>query len=338
MKLTVLGLLVLALTAQAQATDIKGDLRYRIERTDEVGKDARVRDRIRARINFSGKADERFDYGIRLASGSTDPISTNQTFDGAFTSKGINLDLAYLKWTCPLTESKVYLGKMKNPYKSPGSSSLLWDSDLNPEGMAIQMNKFGAFLNLGRHWLDERSGTADSFLHGAQLGYEKEIGPIKLTAGVSYFDYISVKNQTTLVDATDSFGNSATSNKYDNDYNLTEIFMAVEAIEMPFSVYVDYVKNGEATSNDTGYLAGFKVGKKYSLNYNYRRLEKDAVLGAFTDSDFHGGGSDGTGHTTTLGWKATDKSSLSLTHFMNKTAVTNGKDYHKTQLDLSLKF
>ncbi len=338
MKSTVLGLLFLTLTVQAQAADIKGDLRYRVERTDELGKDARVRDRIRARVGFYGQADERFDYGIRLASGSTDPVSTNQTFDGGFTSKGINLDLAYLKWTCPITGSKAYLGKMKNPYKTPGKSSLLWDGDLNPEGVALHMSKFGAFLNLGRHWLDERSGTADSFLHGAQLGYEKEIGPIKLTAGVSYFDYISVKNQTTLVDSTDSFGNSATSNKYDNDYNLTEIFMAVEATEMPVSVYVDYVKNGEANSNDTGYLAGFTAGKNISLNYNYRRIEKDAVLGAFTDSDFHGGGTDGKGHTMTLGWKATDKSKLSLTHFMNKTAVTNGNDYHKTQLDLSLKF
>jgi hypothetical protein len=341
MKFTVLGLLFLTPTAQTkvQAADIKGDLRYRVERIDQVGKDARVRDRVRARLGFYGKADERFDYGIRLASGSSDPVSSNQTLDGGFSSKGINLDLAYLKWTCPITGSKALLGKTKNPYKKPGKSSLVWDGDLNPEGVALQMKKWGAFLNLGRHWLDERSGTADSFVHVAQLGYEKEVGPIKLLAGASYFDYISVKDQTTLVDAADSFGNSTTaSSEYTFDYNLTEIFIAVSATEMPFTFYVDYVKNGEATSNDTGYLAGFTIGKKYSLNYNYRNLEKDAVVGAYTDSDFKGGGTDGKGHLVSLGWKATDKSKLSITHLMNKTAINNGNDYNRTQLDLSLKF
>lgn len=345
MKITVLGLMVLALTAQTQAADIKGDLRFRAERIDDYAKDVRLRERIRARLGFYGKADERFDYGIRLATGDSNPVSTNQTFDDSFSTKGINLDLAYLKWTCPLTDSKVYLGKMKNPYKVPGHSSLVWDSDLNPEGAAIQMSKFGAFLNLGRHWLDERSGTADAFLHGAQLGYEKEVGPIKLLIGASYYDYISVKDQT-VYDPTQSaaaskssFGNSTTaSNKYLFDYNLTEAFIAVEATEMPISVYVDYVKNSEATSNDTGYLVGFSAGKKINLNYNYRNLEKDAVLGAFTDSNVSGGGSDAKGHLVSLGMKTTESSSLKLTHMLNKTSVQNGKDYNRTQLDLSLKF
>jgi len=345
MKITVLGLMFLTLTVQAQAADIKGDLRFRMERIDQQGKDVRLRERIRARLGFFGKADERFDYGIRLITGSSDPISANQTFDDSFASKSINLDRAYLKWTCPITGSKATLGKMSNPFTIPGKSSLLWDSDLSPEGVALQMNKFGAFLNLGRHWIDERSGTADAFLHGAQLGYKKEVGPIELMIGASYFDYVSVKDQT-VYDPTESAaaskssaGNSTTAaNAYLYDYNLTEFFMEIKATEMPLSVYLDYVKNSEANSDDTGYLAGFTAGKKISMNYNYRRLERDAVLGAFTNSNFAGGGTNGTGHFLGLAWKTTEKSKLGLNHFFNKTAVKNGNDYHRTQLDLSLKF
>jgi hypothetical protein len=345
MKLAITGLLFLTSIQTTLAGDFKGDLRFRAERIDQKGKDVRLRERIRARFGFYGQADERFDYGIRLISGSSDPVSANQTFDDSFSSKSINLDRAYLKWTCPLTGSKAYIGKMSNPFAIPGKSPLIWDSDLSPEGIALQMSKWGAFLNLGRHWLDERSGTADAFLHGAQIGYGREVGPIKLMFGAAYFDYVSVKDQT-VYDPTESVtankssaGNSTTAaNAYLYDYNLTEIFMEISATEMPFTVYLDYVKNSEAVSDDMGYLAGFTAGKKFSIDYNYRRLEKDAVLGAFTNSNFAGGGTNGIGHFVGLAWKATEKSKLGLNHYFNKTAVKNGNDYHRTQLDLSLKF
>ena len=61
------------------------------------------------------------------------------------------------------------------------------------------------------------------------------------------------------------------------------------------------MKNDDADDLDTGYLAGFKLGKakskgSWQFQYQYEDLEADATLGAITDSDFMGGGTDGEGH------------------------------------------
>ena len=60
-----------------------GDFRYRLESIDaETGGDwaqGHNRHRVRARFNIGTKLDEEWDLGFRLASGSADPASTNQT-------------------------------------------------------------------------------------------------------------------------------------------------------------------------------------------------------------------------------------------------------------------
>ena len=87
-----------------------------------------------------------------------------------------------------------------------------------------------------------------------------------------------------------------------------------------------------------GILFGVRAGKKVKFSYNYRNLESDAVVGAFTDSDFKGGGTDGSGHEISLSYPFTKKIKLSVTHFFNETALENGRTYHRTFIDFSFGF
>ena len=75
---------------------LKGDLRLRHEIIDEDAKDTRNRTRLRARLSLQGTVNDEVDVHLRLASGSDDPVSTNQSLDDGFSSKDINLDLAYV--------------------------------------------------------------------------------------------------------------------------------------------------------------------------------------------------------------------------------------------------
>ncbi len=80
----------------------------------------------------------------------------------------------------------------------------------------------------------------------------------------------------------------------------------------------------------------YAKGKKFS--YNYRNLESDAVVGAFTDSDFKGGGTDGSGPEISVSYPFAKKIKLSVTHFFNETALENGRTYHRTFVDFSFGF
>ncbi len=333
----VISILIATNIMAMEAPSWGGDFRYRNERIDQDGNDARFRNRIRARLKLKGKVEENLSYEFRLATGSSDPVSTNQSLDGAFSTKGIQLDLAYLKYKTKY--GKITAGKMKNPWEKAGKTELVWDGDLSPEGLSYHLPIKMFFINLGYLWLDERSSAPDSVLQGAQVGVKHSADMFGVKLGVSYFDYLRTKNQATYVDAADSFGNSTTGALYTNDYNLLEVLLEVKIkTKLPIAIYVDYVKNGEAKTDDTGYLFGYSIGKKIKFSHNYRKIEKDAVIGAFTDSDFKGAGTDGKGHEFGLSFSPTKKTKFALSHFMNKTAINNGQDYSRSMLDFSLKF
>jgi hypothetical protein len=340
MQVHILFIFTILLGANAWAMEAPswgGDLRYRNERIDEHSKDARFRNRIRARLTAKGNVQEELSYSLRLASGSTDPVSTNQSFDSGFSTKGLNLDLAYLTYKTKM--AKVMAGKMRNPFYKPGKTELIWDGDLSPEGMTIHIPLHMFFANFGYFWTEERSTAPDSTLHGAQIGIDHKGDFLGVVFGLSYFDYLRLRGESTLFDTTDSFGNSTIAGNYKNDFNLAEAFLEISLkTKIPVKIYADYVKNTEGGEDDTGYLAGFSLGKKIKFSYNYRKVEKDAVVGVFTDSDFGGGGTDHKGHELGLSYSPSKKTKFAFSHFVNKTALLNGKDYHRSMLDFSLKF
>ncbi|MEE9182448.1 MAG: putative porin, partial [candidate division NC10 bacterium] len=119
-----------------------GDLRLRYGQfwrygVGAVGND---RSRLRFRLRFGPtiKIDD-FTIGIRLASGGNDQLSTNQTFDNAFSSKSINLDHVFASWN-PSSFRVMTLtgGKMPNPFYTHRTRDILFDEDLSPEGIAEQ--------------------------------------------------------------------------------------------------------------------------------------------------------------------------------------------------------
>jgi hypothetical protein len=95
--------------------------------------------------------------------------------------------------------------------------------------------------------------------------------------------------------------------------------------------------------NDTGYLAGFKVGKakdpgSWDFRYHYREVEADALFGAFSDSDFIGGGTDGKGHELNFGYQIAKGWKFGVSYFMNDKGLEEEKDFERVQVDLKFKF
>ena len=121
-----------------------GDFRLRYEGVDEDGEESRARGRYRARLAVTADVQPNVKVIVEFASGADNPTSRNATFDGGFTTKDMGFDLAYVEWAAS-DNFTVYGGKMKNPLYRAGGAPLLWDGDLNPEGIAVKFSK-GAFF------------------------------------------------------------------------------------------------------------------------------------------------------------------------------------------------
>ncbi len=329
---------------------LDGDFRYRYEFIGKEGKEDRHRNRIRLRAGIHAKVNETVDVSAVLATGGEDPVSTNQSIDSQSTTKDIRLDQGYFAWKA-IDGLTVKGGKFKNPFYKPVKSELLWDSDFRPEGLALQYKKDNLFFNGSFFYLEERSKSDDSFLLAGQFGYSTTLNGAKTTIGAGYFGYSNIKGLSLndfdyLEKEADSFGNSLDDDgKFVNEYEELELFgdVTFKANSIPISLFFDYVLNTDAEANDTGYLVGFKVNKvkkpgSWDFRYTYREIESDAVFGVFTDSDFIGGGTDGTGHELNFGYKIGKGWKLLASYFMSEVGLDNGQDFDRVQVDFKFKF
>jgi hypothetical protein len=333
----------------ADRISFKGDFRLRQEGIDEQGKDTRNRTRIRARAAIVAEVNDEFEVGLGLASGSDDPVSTNQTLGGGGTSKDIRMDLAYVKWS-GMENAALVGGKFKNLLFKPGGHGLLWDGDWNPEGLGLAWANGDYFANAMGAWLESDSSKETEFSYGAQAGFTKNIGKnARLTAGVGYYKLGTGGKGSFFGDDDDFFGNSfdPLTNTYLYDYEEIELFADIGFTlgGQPASVFFDYVQNQDAPTFDTGFAAGFKYGKAsgqgtWEFGYAWQDLEKDAVFGLLTDSDFGGGGTDGRGHLLTGGYAIARNIKASVTYFLNDVDSNQGNahDFDRFQLDLALKY
>ena len=327
-----------------------GDVRYRVESIDDDAKaEDRNRNRIRARLNVAAKIADDVTAGVTLASGSEDPVSSNQSLGGGGTSKQLNLDKAWIDWNFA-QDTHLVAGKTKNPFFAPGGNGLIWDGDYNPEGANISYDNGTVYAVAAYHFLnsdDGSSGTGDiEETFGLQAGFKGNMSDnVSFNVGGSYF-YIPVQGSQAIYDGK-FFGNSSVGGLYEFDYEIFELFAELNTslAGMPATLFADFVNNSDA-DEDTGYALGFKLGKAknrgaWEVGYTYQDLEADAVFATFTDSDFGGGGTDVKGHKLSAALGISDNTSVSVTYFINEYGdftKAQEEDYNRLQLDLQTKF
>ena len=341
--------------------DIKfyGDFRYRYEYRDADWKSGSTdRHRIRARVGLKYDINDEFTFDFRIATAEFfddddgtvggDFVSGNKTLGDYWASDNAWIDRAYVAYNPNwANEVTMLFGKMSNPFHKVGKNQLIWDGDLNPEGIAMQYKTGELFVNGMFGMVQENSSDSDKQMLGIQAGLVHAFADdSKLTYGASYFDYLNVKGEEPIV--TKAFaGNSNDGTAYDFDYNMVEIFgeYATKVRNLPVSVYGNYVVNiASDVEEDTGWLVGTKLGKakkpgSWEFSYNYRDIEADAVFGAFTDSDFADGGTNAKGHVLGVGYALAKNTTLAATYFMNDALDEKPDDgYDRLQLDLKVKF
>jgi len=135
-----------------------------------------------------------------------------------------------------------------------------------------------------------------------------------------------------------------------NDLNVgTDVLIPTGMPAFPVRVFGDFVKNTEAKgSDDQGYQGGVSIGAlkdpgDFQFTYAYERLETDAVVSAFSDSDFgHDGGTNTKAHILQAGVVLNKYVTLLSTAWIDKpirnVSGRNPETDHRWQVDLLGKF
>lgn len=160
----------------------------------------RHRLRYRARLAFEAQLLEQVQVGIRLASGDDNgAISTNTTLGGFFDKDDIWIDRAYAEWT-PIKGVSVIGGRMANPF---ASTDLVWDPDINPEGIALAVSyplddlivPGKAFATGGYFPLQEREvDPGDRYMLAGQVGVElTPVEAVSVKLAGAYYEFKNVQ-------------------------------------------------------------------------------------------------------------------------------------------------
>ncbi|KAA0981072.1 putative porin [Pseudomonas sp. ANT_J28] len=351
--------------AWAAKTQFKGDVRFRQETVHNDGvsnnKDQN-RQRIRARLGAYSEINPQVDTGIRIATGSNDDArSTNQDLNNYFDKKSIWLDQGYVDYH-PDAIKNLHLvgGKMPQQWVSMGD--IIWDSDINPEGLAATYKyplggSTELFGSAGHYTLkDNVDGEGVQFKHDLRL-YAGQLGArfaitdsMKMTLGGSIYSYDNDKNSAcpTTGTVTAPCALAVNGNSPNQTFKLYEGFGQLDFsnLPVPLSLYGQYVNNKDASNDqDTGWLAGVK-SKIYgfAVDYNYRDVQRNAVVGAFTDSDFANGFTGSRGSKLKVSYELDKNFNLGATYFMATSDQTNASlnkkdsDINTLQLDAEAKF
>ncbi|HRK62314.1 MAG TPA: putative porin [Candidatus Omnitrophota bacterium] len=310
-----------------------GDIRLRYEAFDHTSgnaseTDPRNRFRYRLRTGLEKKFNDEWKAGFGLASSEATPdnVSTNTTLDNNFTYKDIYIEKVYATYTPNWAKKgavenlEITGGKFKNPFEK-GSSDMIWDRDVTPEGLYQSVDfrildtesiKATGWFTAGQFILDEDSatkgGTADAELYAYQFGINPKFKvpgmekPLGWTSAVSWYDYSDYAVDT-------NFGTLARGNANATgpaaqldakDFGVIEFYneLNIPVLGTPVRPYFDVARNmshksglGSAPGQDMAWALGLTIGKakkkgEWEIGYAYKNIEANSVVGAFNDSDF----------------------------------------------------
>ena len=334
---------VAAKPASSNWTDsvaLKGDIRLRYQNEQEKPGAGRDRTRIRYRLGVSAQPTAGWEIGGGLATGPADPRSTNQTFTESFSKKAINLDYGYAQYLFN-DHLKLIGGKFRTTGYLYTVSDLLYDTDINPEGISANFtysSDFGSsFANTGLWVMEEKSASdKDPYLAYLQLGQSYSSDSVFASLAGTYYSF----EDNTTAGAFPTTG-ANTDFEFSGIYSLSgELGLHNLIGEGPrVSLIADLLENSDTdTSDEAGYLLGFKgTYALWSFRYNYARLDRNSWPDFLPDADRYSGRTGIRGHEFLVEYAIMKNVLLAVNYYLSEQDTT-GFEQDLLQLDLNVKF
>ena len=355
-----------SIPAWVQNIKFSGDIRLR-HQADWNGANNRDRERLRLRFGFEARPVENLTAAFGLASSAVgangvdaNPTSTNATFDG-FNKLPIFIDFAYLQYGIN-NVGKVNLGKVKPNMALWNMKQLVWDTDINPDGITLNVdrklgNGFDFFGNAGYLFIrgDTTRPNDKPDVYIFQPGVNYKTGNISVKAALSYQQF-NTKDRTV-----GNFGSNATGEYLpaatvgSTDYRLINPAVEVGVNEVAgrygVKVFGEYVKNISVDdsvankSRDEGGLYGITFGDNsvrkfgdWNITYAGRYLMDYAVPYGLSFSDAYSGRTGIRGYEVGLNFGLTKNATFTFAYLNYDRIHAAGPNRSLTQADISYKF
>jgi hypothetical protein len=331
-----------------------GDLRIRLRDQKQGASDARTFEALRARLAYKADIEPNLSGVLRFATASS-AVSANQNLGDqsapGMQRRAFGLDLAYLDYR-PWAGTQGWIGKTPVPFSSPAKVQLVFDADLDFEGVSAKwakdLNGWNTFVNLGSSLVSENfaapNDIPDVALLGAQIGTSaKMFGTWTLDASYYTWDNVQGRSPAQIAGGAISggryFGNSTDGTTLSSKFNIVEVGLDWQHTwdRLTSEVYYDWARNSDAALGASSFETGVVLKyDRWTLGYANVFKEADSQLAAFTDSDTNGGGTDTVGNRANLTFQATKNFSVTLTQYNGKRGLSTAapSDFNETQLDL----
>lgn len=369
-----------------QSMEWAGDMRLRGEYfnfgdgvTNGTRDNDRLRFRYRLRFGFIAKLQDWATVGVRLASG-TESVSSNQTLGGYENRKSIGIDQAYIAVTPPFADWMTLTGgkfDSKAIWQPAFGSPMVTDNDLAWEGahervayIFGEQKQYTVYGSFGQFVLNENAAANDVYWLEFQLGAEAKLGPVKTTlaGGTYYTQNLGGVSRTTAQAGSANQGNSVSAaGNYLDDFRVfygrgetawtvnEKTFLGTPNLitfsgEYLRNVNDGYQKAGFGTQGYTGQIAYGSTKKQgqWQVGYQYKRLEANATMDTFTDSDWGStGGTDRKGHVFMATYAIRDWWTLGMKTFVTEKisrstgslgSSNSSADILRVQVDTVVKF
>jgi hypothetical protein len=300
------------------------------------------RTRFRFRFGAEAQVTDSTKVAFRIASGDSNPRSTNQTFTQESSDKGVWIDQAYADWKF-MQGADLILGKQPYPFWRP-SASLFWDADVNPEAVAASYSS-GMFFGSGYAWMVQENFNnnpsyvnVDPTVFGAQLGLKFPLAGGETKIAATYNQLTNGKGNAPFYNGS-SYGNTTYARYLNGSSTATQVLaydyrvlqlsgeMGTMVAGLPFTFWGDWATNTASNVQyDTAWGLGASIGKAsnpktWEASLMYESMDKDAMFAQFIDSDFAGGVSGADGWVLRAGYAPVKNVILNASYFLNNTNV-----------------
>lgn len=356
-----------------QSVKFGGDLRLRHDSEAKRGAGTNDRNRLRLRLRFGADIvlPDDFTVNLRLASGTGEQVSTNQSFGRLSSQKSLWIDTAYLRWTPTVSEDAgVTLtgGRSQNLLWRPYSADLIWDDDLNPEGLQENveyllpvLGGISVFANGLQMAINESASSGkNQWLFSQQAGFESHLPwESRLRLAAAYHKWSDPERMSMSAGAAQDGNRRAASGLLLNRYGVGEVSGQISSWvgKKPVSLQATLARNLSARGlagagvaggpARDGYQFGLVLGStklkgEWEAAYFKKYAQTDVTVADAADSDFGDGGTNRRGHIAWVAYCPRDWMTLKAKGFVTETVDPQfnpgDKAVNRLQLDVSVKF